>query len=185
MLENSMDRPIFEDHIGLVKSIVFSFDKSCSPEDSEMFPVACIGLIKAISTFEPGRSKFSYWATKIIRNMLINELRSESKFPMLSLDSMESEGPPARTERFPAELVLEMVEPSPSDTPSETENKLILRRHYLDLVPMAEIAREIGFTREAVRQRVNKAVDSIRKRCGIAFDDHPFWLHGNYSPRAV
>ena len=185
MSEKSMDRPVFEDHIGLVKSIVFSFDKSCAPEDSEMFPVACIGLIKAISTFKPGRSKFSYWATKIIRNMLINELRSQSKFPMFSLDSVCVEGPPARLERFPADLVLKMVEPSASDTPSDTENKLILRRHYLDMVPMAEIAREIGFTREAVRQRVNKAVDSVRKKFGIVLDDHPFWLHGNYSPRAV
>ena len=69
------EKPVFEDHIGLVKSIVSSFDKSCRPEDSEVFSLACMGLMKAISTFDSERSKFSYWATKIIRNFIIAEKR--------------------------------------------------------------------------------------------------------------
>lgn len=181
MSENQIDSPVFEDHIGLVKSIVYSFDRSCKPEDSEMFPVACIGLIKAISTFKPGKCKFSYWATKVIRNMLITELRSEARsVRAFSIECEGAEDSLARHDKFPSELVLEMVEPSASDTLAETENKLILRRHYLDLVPLAEIAREIGFTREAVRQRANKAIDSIRKKCGNVLDNHPFWLAGNH-----
>jgi RNA polymerase sigma factor (sigma-70 family) len=179
--------PVFEDHFGLVKSIVHSFDRSCRPEDSEIFSVACLGLMKAISTFAPGKSKFSYWATKIIRNHILSEKRKsrELAIPMSVADSEEVNRSLAKTDRnFPSELVLSMMEPSPSDTKSESENKRILRRHYLDEVSMAEIAREVGFTRETIRQRTNKAIDSIRKKYAAILDNHPFCIAGSPSSEA-
>lgn len=164
--------PVFEDHIGLVKSVVSSFDKSCPPQDSEFFPVACIGLIKAISTFDPSRSKFSYWATKIIRNSIICEIRKSNPLPVGDMDEHPSES----FYETPLDLIPLLTNDCGNETPSELENKRMLVRHYLEGVPMAEIAREVGFTRERIRQKVNKAIESIRKRHMDVLDNHPSWL---------
>lgn len=173
-------KPVFEDHIGLVKSIVSSFDRLCSPEDSELFPVACIGLMKAIESFDPSRSKFSYWATKIIRNSMISEIRKNSNdpVPMSRIDFDGEENLAGRGSEMPLELVPFITGNSEGDTKLELENRRILLRHFLEGVSMAEIARELGFTREGIRQKVKKAIESIRKRHGEILDNHSFWLTG-------
>lgn len=175
-----MPSPIFEDHMGLLKSIVSSFDRSCPPEDSELFPLACMGLMKALSTFDPDQSKFSHWATKLIRNRILGEKRRERlrTVPMSCLDS-ECEVPDRREESgLPLGLVPELTDQDPSDTPLEAEQKRMLRRHFVEHVPMAEIAREVGMTREGIRQKIKKAIDSVRERHRDMLDNHPFWLAG-------
>lgn len=164
--------PVFEDHIGLVKSIVSSFDKSCPLQDSEFFPVACIGLIKAISTFDPTKSKFSYWATKIIRNSIICEIKKRNPLPVGDMDEHPSES----FCESPLDLISLLTNDCGNETPLELENKRMLVRHYLEGVPMAEIAREVGFTRERIRQKVNKAIQSIRMRHVDVLDNHLSWL---------
>ena len=47
-------------------------------KDDDMFQVGCIGLIKAVDTFEEGRGAFSNWAIKCIDNAIKMELRSRS-----------------------------------------------------------------------------------------------------------
>lgn len=170
-------RPIFEDHIGLVKSIVSSFDRLCRAEDSEFFPIACMGLIKAISTFDPSKSKFSYWATKIIRNFILRELRKKKlePTPMSRLDFEEGELEDRRHDA-PLDLIPLVTKPSDQDSKTEAENKRMLVRHFLDGVSMAEMAREAGFTREGIRQKVKKAIESIRRRHSDLLDNHAFWL---------
>jgi RNA polymerase sigma factor (sigma-70 family) len=187
--EKNLEKPpVFEDHLGLVKSIVRSFDRACRPEDSEFFPVACMGLIKAIETFDPSMSKFSYWATKIIRNGIIGELRKErlDALPFSTLERDDMEFVLASRDRsVPLELAALLTEPSESDSPADIENKRILKRHYIDEVSMAEIAREVGFTRENIRQKVKKAISSIRNKHGRFLDDHLFWLSGELSSAEV
>ena len=179
-MPNQTKPPVFEDHIGLVKSLVSSFDRSCSPQDSEFFPLACMALIKAISTFDPEKSKFSYWATKIIRNDIFSEMKkirgSRAFVSCSDLDDAVSDD----QEGIPLDLAEVLSVPSEKDTPLEQENKRMLRRHYLDGIPMAEIARECGITREYVRQKVRKAIDSIRKSHASLIDNHPFWLFGTF-----
>lgn len=172
---------VFEEHIGLVKSIVSSFDRSCPPEDSELFAVACIGLMKAIRTFDGSSSKFSYWATKIIRNMLIGEKRKKREWmiPMSAVASKECLEPMDRDPGLPLDLVSLLTAPSSEDTDPEKEDKKILRRHFLDHVSMAEMARELGVSREGIRQRTNRAIRSIQKKHKNILDNHPSWLAGN------
>lgn len=181
-------KPVFEDHIGLIKSIVCSFDRTCRPEDSELFAVACMGLMRAISTFDRDKSKFSYWATKIIRNGIIAEIRKR-KGVAVAISSLEPDERDRALARRNAEMPLEIVsfltDPCDTDTPSERENKRILRRHYIDEVPMAEIAREVGFTRENIRQKVNKAIRSIRNKHARLLDDHFVWLSGRLGSAEV
>lgn len=167
------EHPVFEDHIGLLKSVVSSFERSCRPEDSELFPVACMCLMKAISTFDPSKSKFSYWATKIIRNGIVKEIRKNAA--PVSLSPLEDD-PSAQNFNMPLELIPLLTETSEQDTPTESENRRMLVRHFLDGVSMAEIARELGFTREGVRQKVKRAIECIRKRHRDLLDNHPFWL---------
>lgn len=162
-----------------MKSIVSSFDKLSRPEDSELFPVACMGLMKAIASFDSSRSKFSYWATKIIRNFMIRELRKNSSgpIPISRIDFDWEKNLVADCYDMPLDLVPALTEDSDEDTPSELENKHMMLRHFLEGVPMAEIARELGFTREGVRQKVKKAIESIRKKHGDMLDNHSFWLN--------
>lgn len=176
------DPACFEDHIGLLKSIVSSFDRSCPPEDSEIFPVACIGLMKAISTFNPDRSKFSFWATKIIKNLILGERRRE-RLKTVPIESEESI--PDRREDLPLELVNRLTGQDSSDSPSESEGKRMILRHFVEQVPMAEIAREMGITREGVRQKIRRALDSVRKKNKEILDNHPFWLAGRASSSEV
>jgi RNA polymerase sigma factor (sigma-70 family) len=169
----------FEDHVGLLKSIVHSFDRSCPPEDSEIFPVACMGLMKAIATFDPDRSKFSYWATKIIRNLILGEKRKDRlRFVPMSPSGEESIPDHRDDSGLPLDLTSLLVDPASSDTPSELEQKRILRRHFVDQVSMAEIAREVGLTREGVRQKMKRAIESVREKHREVLDNHPLWLAG-------
>lgn len=166
----------FEDHIGLVKSIVRSFDRSCRPEDSEFFPVACMGLMKAMSTYNRTKSKFSYWATKIIRNSLSKEIKRSRISPKPVGFEVEEIASNEDRRDMLLDLIPVLTCDSEKDSPSECENMRMLIRHFLDGVSMAEIAREIGFTRENVRQRVKKAIESIRLRHGQVLDNHAYWL---------
>lgn len=167
------EKPVFEDHIGLVKSIVRSFDKSCRPEDSDFFSLACMAMMRAISSFDEDKSKFAYWATKIIRNAIVKEIKKNK----LSLCQL-SHDPISSDCQMPLELANFLSDSSESDTPSESENKRMLRRHYFEGVSMAEIARETGITREYVRQKLKKAIDSIRKKHKFLIENHSFWLSG-------
>jgi RNA polymerase sigma factor (sigma-70 family) len=131
-------------------------------------------LIKAISTFDPSKSKFSYWATKIIRNGILKEIRKNKLEPAICFD--ESEHPSSGECDMPLDLIPVLTKCSDQDTPSDVENRRMLVRHFLEGVSMAEIAREVGFTREGVRQKVKKAIESIREKHGNMLDNHPFWL---------
>jgi DNA-directed RNA polymerase specialized sigma subunit len=169
------DRQFFEDHIGLLKSIVSSFDKSCNPVDSEFFPIACIGMIKAISTFDSSKSKFSYWATKIINNSILQEIRKTKPLPK-PLPNSNLDDLPLDSQNSPLDLIPLLTNDCGNETHLELENKRMLVRHYLDGVSMAEIAREVGLTRERIRQKVNKAIEFIRKKHAKILDNHLFWL---------
>lgn len=176
MREGTEPYPVFEDHIGLVKSIVRSFDRSCRADDSELFPVACMGLMKAMATHDPAKSKFSYWATKIIKNSLLKEIKKNVASPKPVGFVGDETALCEDRHDMPLDLIPVLTRDSEQDTPYESENRRILVRHFLEGIPMAEIAREIGFTRESVRQRVRKAIESIRDRHGEILDNHAYWL---------
>lgn len=70
------------DHLNLVHAVIhreFKINKS-NPfyEHEDLFQIGCLGLIKAVRTFN-GSSKFSSYAYTIIKHSIIDELIKENK----------------------------------------------------------------------------------------------------------
>ena len=160
------DNSLVEDNLGLAKSIVSKFCRGIRPDDSDLYPVACLELIRAATTFDPSKAKFSTWATRLITHRLISEVRKRKKdnstVLLSSLDRNTQERSLADNDEceFPVHLVPSILEGDCSE--SEAENKRILLSHYLDGKSFSEIAKEMGLSREAVRMKAKKAILLIR-----------------------
>lgn len=158
------DDRLVEQNLDLAKSIVAKF-KPGNVEDSELYSVACIALMKAAATFDPSVAKFSTWATRIIRQHIINEIRKrrQDTVPLSSLDYDEAERVLVDChEDFPLHLAGLLVDPDPSDSKAEAENKRMLAMHHLDGQSLSDIGRKVGLSKERVRQRLANAIQSIR-----------------------
>ena len=166
-----------EENMGLVRAVVSGFCKGERPEDSELFPLACMAFMKAAATFDPSRAKFSTWATRIMRNRILSELRKMKRRPVVSLHSLERKERErslvdTRSGDFPVLLYGALTKRDSSDSEKEQQNKKILLRHYLDGTTWAEIGREFGLSKEAVRQRAQKAISSIRRKNASLLEDY-------------
>jgi RNA polymerase sigma factor (sigma-70 family) len=164
------DNSLVEDNLGLAKFIVSKFCRGIKPEDSDLYPVACLELIRAATTFDPSKAKFSTWATRMITQRLISETRKRKKDSLTvvlsSLDRASQERSLADADNeereFPIHLVPSILEGD--DSESEAENKKILLLHYLDGKSFSEIAKKMGLSREAVRMKAKKAILLIRRK---------------------
>jgi len=154
---------LVQENIGLLKSIVLKFKKTGKIEDSEIYSVACLGLVEASISFDSSKAKFSTWATKIINQKIIQFLRKSKKQKMFefSLDTQDYLAEKHK-QSIPIHL-LSLINASELDSTTEKENKLILSMHYLDGDSWSKIGKKMGMTREAVRQRAIKFINNIQK----------------------
>ena len=158
---------LVEDHIGLVRSVVSKFSKFGKIEDSEFYSIACLALVQAAASFDASKAKFSTWATKIMTQKIIAEIRKNKRKKMIEISALEAQQADCclvdkRNKDLPTQLI-SLVRPNKCDSKSEKQNKTILSMHYLDGKSWSEIGRELGMTREGVRQRALRAIDSIRE----------------------
>ena len=162
---------LVEENINLVGSIVSKFLRKPHVEDSELYSVGCMGLFHAAKTYDPSKSKFSTWATRIIKQRIISEIRSQKRLKRRSgsvviseLDDRELDVclEDRRPSSLPVHIVDALTKEAPSETKRETENRTILVRHFLESRSFSDIGREMGITREAVRKKAQKAIESIR-----------------------
>jgi RNA polymerase sigma factor (sigma-70 family) len=162
------DNSLVEDNLGLAKSIVSKFCRGIRPEDSDLYPVACLELIRASTTFDPSKAKFSTWATRMITHRLISETRKRKKDNMTVLlssldhDTQERSLADDDERELPIHLVPSILEGDCSE--SEAENKRILLAHYLEGKSFSEIAKKMNLSREAVRMKAKKAISLIRRK---------------------
>jgi len=162
------DNSLVEDNLGLAKSIVSKFCRRIRPEDSDLYPVACLELIRAATTFDPSKAKFSTWATRMITHRLISEMRKLKKDNLIVLlssldhDTQERSLADHNERELPIHLVPSILEGDCSE--SEAENKIILVAHYLDGKSFSKIAKKMGLSREAVRMKAKKAILLIRRK---------------------
>jgi RNA polymerase sigma factor (sigma-70 family) len=158
---------LIEQNIGLLRSVVARFCRSGKIEDSDFYSVACLALVEASTSFDSSKAKFSTWATKIMTQKIIAEIRKTKRKKTIEMSSLETNQTEScladtRSKTIPTQL-LSLVKPRKSDSKSEKQNKLILSMHYLDEKSWSEIGRELGMTREGVRQRAIRAIESIRE----------------------
>jgi RNA polymerase sigma factor (sigma-70 family) len=73
---DSVNTDIVKENMGLVRSYVRRFTSKTSRQDSEDYEgAAVVGLMKAISTYDPAKGKFSTWAYKAIQRECLKAVR--------------------------------------------------------------------------------------------------------------
>ena len=170
-----------EGNLRLVLSVIRRFSASTENMD-DLFQIGCIGLIKAISTFDPCRtSKLSTYAARCIDNELLMMLRARKKRSReVSLYE------PIGTDREGNEIsLLDIIESPPVDVVEDCfqrENILHLLRHIAEILSpkeyhviccryglngqeprtQREIARELSISRSYVSRIEKNALQKLR-----------------------
>ncbi len=168
---------LVEDNMGLVRAVVSKFFRGSGIEDSELYSAGCVGLVAAARTFDASKSKFSTWATRIITQHVINELRRNKADKSVPLSSLEQSDADAvledrRSSDLPLHLMKFVTNEDSSETKSESENRRILMDCFLGERSFSEIGRELGISREAVRKRAQKAIERIRIKNSEVFGEY-------------
>jgi RNA polymerase sigma factor (sigma-70 family) len=144
---------LVEENIGLARAVAAKFVKKGRVEDSEFYSVACLELVRAAETFDSSKSAFSTWATKMMTNGILSEIRKSKCRKAVSLDDLRDV---SRDQK--EELPLQIV-----DSMCKDESCRILTRHYVDGESLAEIGRSLGISREGARKRLAKAISLARE----------------------
>ena len=72
-------------NVGIVRLVLKSL--KLNPLDEDLFQIGLVGLVKTINTFKPDKGvKFTTYATPIIRNEILMDLRKKRIIPVFSLD---------------------------------------------------------------------------------------------------
>lgn len=159
-----------EDNLGLARAVAAKFVRIGRIEDSELYSVACLELVRAAETFDPSKSKFSTWATKMMTNGILSELRKNKRRAdlrcMPDLDDLHiQKHSTGDREILPVHLAESIV-------CGNSDHSKILSRHYLDGESLAEIGRSLGISREAARKRLAKAILFTRKKHEAIIAEH-------------
>lgn len=75
MDENTM----VEKNLGLVHYILKDKYSNVNEEYDDLFQIGCIGLLKAIRTYDDSRAEFSTWAGVIINNEILNHIKYKKR----------------------------------------------------------------------------------------------------------
>lgn len=150
-----------EDHLGLVRSLVLKFIRKGDVEDSELYSIGCLALVEATKSYDPSKSKFATWAWKIVRNRMLDEVKKSGRsressscdFASFADDRLAS--PPA----LPVHMLSDFLGSVEGDKDAE-----MLVDHYLAGRSLSDIGRQVGFSKEWVRKRLQSAIVRIRAK---------------------
>lgn len=158
------------DHIGLACKIAKKFTRERPIEDSEAFGDAMIGLVLAANQFDPGLGfKFSTFAWRVIRQNIVHafmkrsNLRNKRATRVIFVDpedlkAKRDSGEPL--EPIDTEDLIATMRAKISSLPPQYA-KVMLGR--LDGKKLHEVAKEIGVTKERVRQIQLSATGMLRQ----------------------
>lgn len=150
-----------EDHLGLVLRVLNRFRPGESVEDSDLYAAGCLALVEAARTFDPSKSRFSTWASRIVLQRVVDEMRR-------SCDPVDAplpdEFPSENGGEMPVHLVEGILALRKSDSREERAGKRLLRGRYLEEKTLAQLGREMGVSKEAARKRVDSAISMIREQ---------------------
>jgi RNA polymerase sigma factor (sigma-70 family) len=160
-----------------------------SMEREDLRSWAMIGLVHAARAWDPARSaSFSTLACTAIERMIIRGVRREWKpeeaHATYSLDALIADGDPDGGDtRFLDRMAGdEQVEERLMQTETELtvrqaleeltpEQRSLIRRHYYEDVPVQQIARDLGLTRQGVYMREKLIFKQLRDRLATAFPE--------------
>lgn len=166
-----MDSAIFENNVGLLRSIVVKYiDSNQRIEDSEAYSDGCLALIKAHRTYDSNKGAFSTWATRIIKQAIIGSYRKNQKNNLElndDIDAIQEENCLNVSEKAMSILLKE----DDDDSDLDKENKKILIDHYINKISWAEIGRRMNYSKERVRQKGQDAIRRIRVKYKLILDE--------------
>lgn len=148
-----------EEHLGLVRAVVCKFHKGRFVEDSELFSIGCLALVEAHKTFDPSKSKFCTWATRLIQQRVVDEYRKRKKESPVDETCELREIPNREQDRLPVHILSHMLSEEPP-----TKDREMLVGHYIDGKSLAELGREFGISKEWVRKKISVVLSSIRRK---------------------
>lgn len=156
------------EHRGLVHFVLNKYRTRLTLHDREELEQECMLLLfRAAERFDEERGKFSTFAIWYIRSALSNYLRKKQR----RLRRESQAGSPL------VDKILErQVVPESDSTPTVVLDRLdalVLKLDPIDRTILwsldksgAEIGRELGLSRERIRQRRNRALDRLRDQIG-------------------
>lgn len=148
------DRIRAEDHIGLLSSCVLRFVKEGPVQDSDLYSVGCLALMEAVETFDPSKAKFCTWATRIINQRIIDEIKRNARIRESCSDL--SLHPDEESEPLPVHLLPDLLD-------GDGDEECMVVGHYLEGKSLSELGREFGFSKEWIRKKIQSAVSKIRR----------------------
>ncbi len=173
---------LIKHNMRLVAHVVKKFSNAGEADD--LISVGCIGLIKAINTFEPGKgSQLSTYAARCIENEILMLIRVNKKHKnVVSLNQ------PVGVDKEGNELTIkDLITENESDTLEDVENKLetkkileymkssLTKREFeimcyrfgilgYPLLTQREIALKLGISRSYISRLETKAVAVIKQK---------------------
>ncbi len=154
---------VIEEHLSLVQSIARRHARRGEPLD-DLVQAGCIGLIKAVDRFDPGRgTALSAFAGPFIEGEIRHHLRSGRRHGAregpASLEAVEdADDAQARSQ---ARLLLARGWPALSPR----QRRLLELRYFGDLT-QAQIAREMGLSQAQVSRLLRSSLDRLRSELG-------------------
>jgi RNA polymerase sigma factor (sigma-70 family) len=171
----SSPETLFESHLELALKIGRSFPiPNSSVDESEQ--EARIALWQAASSFDPAKGDFAGFASVVVRNHLRNAFNSAKRrgVEIAALDSAASSDPEAEIDSAKNSLVSPDASPLldaeredirtvlQSELSSLTQAQQEVLKSYADGDSYAEIGRQLGVSKAAVRQMAERAANQIR-----------------------
>jgi len=144
---------------------------------------AYVGIVNSIATFEyRGEDSFYHWATRVIEHRFLDQVRALRRKKRGSLKQMHAAGTsPSRHESMLEKLLPDFVTGSKVMRRQDAvaammmcmaklpeDYRVVVQKLYLDEQPLAEVARELGRTEDAVRRLAGRAVERLAACMGEA-----------------
>ena len=158
-----------ENHLPLVKSIVYKFDKNLM--DSDLYGIGCVALVEASKTYDPNKGSFSTWATRIIKQSIINNFRKNKKEKELKINQDISEVAEKNQYRLPTDVLQVILCDDKFESKKDKENKQILIDHFINNQTWDSIAKKKKITKEGARKKGIAAIKTIRKKYRFVLDE--------------
>ena len=160
-------------NVGMVGIVLKSLN--LNPLDEDLFATGLVGVIKAVSTFNPDKGvKFSTYATPIIRNEILMTFRKKRIIPAFSLDesynlgngeSIDFSEMIADSSRFEEEVIADIQMERMLSTLSDREKKIISLS--MDGKTQMEIAETCGISQPQVSRIIKSIYKKWRKQDGL------------------
>jgi RNA polymerase sigma factor (sigma-70 family) len=111
--------------------------------------------MEAARTFDPSKSKFCTWATRLVMQRLVDEFHRNARLKESSSPDLDS-----RPEEVHESLPLHLL---PDILGEEGDDRSMVIGHYIEGKSLSDLGREFGYSKEWIRKKIQSAVSKMRR----------------------